>query len=190
MLFSQTKSVAIAFLAVAPFCFAQTFPAFNWIQEVDGSGSDTFAGMGTDAQGNVYIVGSTSSATFPVKAAAQGHLAGPLGNCFVTKLDPAGNIVYSTYFGGIGGDTATAVAVDAAGSVYVTGTTNSINFPTTKGAYLAPVGALGLPGLPFPLNGSFVFKLNPDGSVGYWASFTASSSTGLRAAIPQTIAVD
>jgi hypothetical protein len=74
MLVSQAKSVAIAFLAVAPFCFAQTFPAFNWIQEVDGSGKDTFAGMCADAQGNVYIVGSTSSPKFPVKAAVQGHL--------------------------------------------------------------------------------------------------------------------
>jgi uncharacterized protein (TIGR03437 family) len=190
MLVSQAKSVVIAFLAVAPFCFAQTFPAFNWIQEVDGSARDTFAGIGTDAQGNVYVVGSTSSATFPVKAAAQDHLAGYLGNCYVTKLDPAGNIVYSTYFGGIGGDTATAMAVDAAGSVYVTGTTNSVNFPTTKGAYLAPVGALGLPGLPFPLNASFVFKLNPDGTVGYSTYFTASSTTALQAAIPQAIAVD
>lgn len=180
--------VAAAFLAVAPSCFAQTFPAFNWIQEVDGSAKDTFAGIGTDAQGNVYVVGSTSSATFPVKAAAQSHLAGPLGNCYVTKLDTAGNVVYSTYFGGIGGDTATAMAVDATGSVYVTGITNSVNFPTTKGAYLAPVGAFGL-GV-FPLNGTFVFKLNPDGTVGYSTYFTASSPNGLRPAIPQAIAVD
>jgi uncharacterized protein (TIGR03437 family) len=77
--------------------------------------------------------------------------------------------------------------VDAAGDVYVTGTTNSVNFPTTKGAYLAPMGALGLP---FPLSGTFVFKLNPDGSLGYSTYFTASSQTGLRAAIPQAIAVD
>ncbi len=62
-------------------------------------------------------------------------------NAFVTKLDPSGNVVYSTFFGGSGDDPATAMTVDAAGNVYVTGTLyyigtgSSSDFPVTKGAY-------------------------------------------------------
>ena len=91
------------------------------------------AGLGTDAAGNTYVVGSTRSASFSVKSAVQSHSASP-GNydVFVTKLDPAGNIVYSTYFGGGGIDIANAMTVDPAGNVYVTGTTTSTDFPTTS----------------------------------------------------------
>ena len=169
----------IAFLALAPLCFAQTLPAFRWIVEADGSGSDQLAGLGTDAQGNIYLAGTTQSPNFQVKAAVQNHLAGG-SDVFVTKLDPSGNIVYSTYFGGSGGDAATAMTVDSHGSVYVTGTTSSNDFPTTPGVYSSSV--------PPPSGGgafiTFLFKLNPDGSVGY-ATYFSNSLTP-----PNAIAVD
>ena len=88
---------------------------------------------------------------------------------YVTKLDPSGNIVYSTYYGGSADDVATALTVDKSGNVYVAGTTNSVDFPVTKGAYANS-------------GGSFLFKLNPDGSLGYSTYFTG--------AIPETVAVD
>ena len=88
---------------------------------------------------------------------------------FVTKLDPLGNIVYSTYFGGRGNDSAVAMAVDAAGNVFVTGRTDSADFPVSKGAY-ASSGSV------------FVFKLNPDGSLGY--------STYFSGTFPAAIATD
>ncbi len=126
--------VACAFGSLA---FSRNLPTFQWAQEVDASGTDSLAGVGTDAQGNVYVAGSTSSPKFPVQSAVQSHLAGA-ANCFVTKLDASGNVLYSTYFGGSGQDAATAMTVDAAGDVYVTGTTTSADFPTTKGAYAPP----------------------------------------------------
>src|SRR5271157_403562 len=58
-------------------------------------------------------------------------LAAPTNDVFVVKLDPNGNIVYSTYFGGSGDDLAAAMAVGADGSVYVTGATTSADFPIT-----------------------------------------------------------
>jgi len=64
----------------------------------------------------------------------QGALSGP-SDAFLTQLDAAGGLLYSTYLGGGGDDYGTAAAVDALGAAYVTGATNSPNFPTTTGAY-------------------------------------------------------
>ena len=178
--------VLLALLTIAPFCCSQTLPAFRWALEVDGPGVDQFAGLGTDAQGNIYVAGSTRSPNFPVQSAVQSHSGSPgLNDVFVTKLDPSGNIVYSTYFGGSGDDIATAMTVDPAGNVYVTGTTTSTNFPTTPGTYSPSVPPPSFPGPVFGFNGSsFLFRLNPDGAVGYSTYF----STGQT--VPHAIAVD
>jgi hypothetical protein len=70
----------LAVFALVPLAFSQialpqNLPGFRWITEVDASGTDSFAGLGVDAQGNTYIAGSTYSAAFPVKNAVQNHLA-------------------------------------------------------------------------------------------------------------------
>ena len=88
---------------------------------------------------------------------------------FVAKINPAGVILWSTYFGGSANDVATAIALDSAGNVYVTGTTNSTDFPVTKGAYATQGNA-------------FLFRLNADGSPGY--------STRIANISPSAIAVD
>ncbi|MGA3259195.1 MAG: SBBP repeat-containing protein [Bryobacteraceae bacterium] len=173
--------VAAAFFLMAgpPAALAQTLPAFNWILEVDNSGLGyPYATLGTDAQGNGYVVGSTKSLNLPVKNAVQSQSASPGSyDVFVTKFDPAGNVVYSTYFGGNADDIARAATVDAAGNVYVAGTTASNNFATTPGSWS--------PTPPPPGGATFLFRLNPDGSVGYSTYFTYGSET-----MPQAIAVD
>jgi len=104
-------------------------------------------------------------------------VAAPTTDVFAVKFDPSGNIVYSTYFGGTANDTATAMALGADGSIYVTGATSSTDFPVTAGAYL--------PAMPSSASSSnFVFKLNPDGSLG-WATYFADVSSTVNA-----IAVD
>ena len=99
-------------------------------------------------------------------------------DAFAVKLDNNGNVVYATYFGGSGNDTAVALAVGSDGSLYVTGATTSSDLPVTAGAYLAKLPSA---------NGaaaSYVLKLNPDGSMGWATYFTDANST------PQSIAVD
>ncbi|HLZ09066.1 MAG TPA: SBBP repeat-containing protein, partial [Chloroflexota bacterium] len=96
-------------------------------------------------------------------------------DAFVTKLDPDGNIVYSTYIGGTSYDSASSMAVDASGSVYVTGSTSSLDFPVTTGAYSTK---------PPQSNPSFVFKLDPNGKLA-WSTFF-----GPGAGAATTIAVD
>jgi hypothetical protein len=96
---------------------------------VGGSANDSGASIAVDSSGNAYIAGQTVSSDFPIANAIQ---ASPLGvqAGFVAMLDPSGSmLVYSTYLGGSDMDTATGVAVDGAGSAYVTGQTQAASFP-------------------------------------------------------------
>jgi hypothetical protein len=106
-----------------------------------GSGSDgnSVPGGGfiaVDGSGDAYVTGGTSSTNFPTTAGAfQTSLRGTQ-NAFVTELNVTGTaLVYSTYLGGNGSDSARGIALDSFGDAYVTGSTSSTNFPTTAGAY-------------------------------------------------------
>lgn len=155
-----------AALLFIPLVFSQTvpqYPAFQWIKEVDASGNDTSAGLGVDAQGNIYLAGST------LQGSATTH------DVYVFKLASSGDIIYSQHLGGSGDDLAVAMAVDASGDVYVTGTTTSTDFPVTSGAFSStpPAGTA---------ISSFVFKLNPDGSTAYSTYFSpAANPVGIAA---------
>ncbi len=97
-------------------------------------------------------------------------VAAPSTDVFVVKLDSNGAVVYSTYFGGSAGETAAAMAVGNDGSIYITGSTSSRDFPVTPGAYAtAPVNPSA--------TSNFVFKLNPDGSLAWSSYFTDSRSS-------------
>lgn len=105
-------------------------------------------------------------------AAGAGHAfagASASSDVFVAKFDPRGNVLFATYFGGSSTDTAHAIAVDAGGGVYVTGSTGSLDFPISAGAYGKTPG----PG--------FIFKLNPDGSLA-WSTYFGGA--------PNAMAVD
>lgn len=117
-----------------------------------GGGSDGALGIAVDTSGNAYITGYTGSVNWPVKNAYQGTCHGipffSISLCwdaFVAKLNAAGSdTVYSTYFGGTGNDSngpnpggvdyGYGIAVDANGKAYVSGVTQSPDFPLA-GAY-------------------------------------------------------
>src|SRR5207302_7778662 len=87
-----------------------------------GSGSDEGRSIAVDASGNAYVTGNTFSINFPTTLGAFQTTFGGFFDAFVTKLNPTrAALVYSTYLGGSGGDGGDGVAVDAAGSAYVTG---------------------------------------------------------------------
>jgi hypothetical protein len=97
-----------------------------------GSATDDGNGIAVDAAGYAYVVGDTNSTDFPVKNAYQkvNHGGTNGEDAFLTKLNLTGsNLVYSTYLGGKDDDVAFGVAVDQYGNAWVTGITESINFP-------------------------------------------------------------
>src|SRR5947209_6017508 len=103
--------------------------ALSYSTFLGGAGADQANGIAADAAGATYLVGTTSSSDFPTVGASRASLGGTQ-DAFVTKLNPDGTLAWSTYLGGSGTDSGSAIAVDGNGNVYVTGTTASSDFPT------------------------------------------------------------
>ena len=90
------------------------------------------------SNGNAYVTGNTVNGLPTTGGAYQTTFGGGGGNgdAFVMEFNATGSgLVYSTYLGGNGGDTGQAIAIDGNGNAYITGGTESTNFPTTTGAY-------------------------------------------------------
>lgn len=103
---------------------------------VGGQSWEQGQGVAVDEAGQAVLVGTTASADLPVTPGAlRDALAGET-DAFVARLDATGTaLVYATYLGGSGGESAHSVALDAAGSAYVSGATGSADFPVTEGAF-------------------------------------------------------
>ncbi len=168
----------------------------------DGSdfGGTTINALTLDQTGNVYLAGRTASPAFPTTADAlqplrarrrQSTWPGPCAapslvdsggkDAFVTKLSPAGNILYSTFLGGTGYEEANGIAVNSVGEIFVVGQTTSavsyslnftacsfdqglfanFGFPVTATAYAGAVNEeLGV-------NKGFLTKIATNGSLAY-----------------------
>jgi N-acetylneuraminic acid mutarotase len=129
-----------------------------------GDQQDNLTGLAVDGSGNAYITGDTASGTFPTTPGAYARTWTGPGSVFVTKLNAAGSaLVYSTFVG-VAGTTGLgySIAVDGAGSAYVSGTTLSAGFPTVN----APQPQYG-----GGTNDAFVCKLNPTGSSLFYSTY-------------------
>ncbi len=95
-----------------------------------GASDDVADGIVVDGSGNAYVTGATWSSNFPTLNPYQAAYQGG-SDVFVAKLSSSGNsLIYSTYVGGTSNDVADGIAVDSSGNAYVTGWTDSYNFPT------------------------------------------------------------
>ncbi len=142
-------------------------PPFNaWL---GGNGIEMGGSIVLDASGDVYVTGQTSSTDFlTTPGAYDTTFNGGSWDAFVAKLDKNyGAISYATYLGGSNVDGGFGISVDTSGNAYVTGTTSSMDFPTTFGAYDTTLSGGG---------DAFVVKLNASGSALSYATYLGGSS--------------
>ncbi len=179
------------------------FPTVNAIQPVPGGQGDAFIAkfditgqpifitylggnyvdsgqrIAVDSGGNAYVTGWTGSTNFPVVNAFQPQYRG-MWDAFVTKISSNGSaLIYSTYLGGSGQEniinagTPGGIAVDAAGSAYVTGNTTSSDFPVHNAYQPIKNGTVD----------AFVTKFDPSGSMVDYSTYLGGESSDAGFAI-------
>jgi hypothetical protein len=152
-----------------------------------GSGNNEAFGIAVDGSGSAYITGFTESTDFPTNNALQSTNGGIVGrDGFVSNLSVSGtSLVYSTYLGGFSADHGYGIAVDGSGAAYVTGWTNSTNFPTSNALQSSNRSTA---------NGTaFVSKLNSAGTSLVYSTYlggTGGSNPGNFGDVGQAIAAD
>ena len=136
--------------------------SLNWVYSVK-----------VDAQGNSYVSSYTNATDFPVTANAYLTTFVPGSeNVAISKLDPQGNLVYSTFLGHSTFGSSDRLAIDAQGSAYLVGTTDG-SFPHVAGSYRAQTQT----------SGGVIVKLSPDGSQVVYSAYLGTVS-------PEDVAVD
>jgi hypothetical protein len=133
-------------------------PGLKYSSYFGANGAECMA-VATDLVGNIYIAGRTGGVgIIPLMNAFQPTKGGG-ADVFVAKLDPIGaNLIYSTYLSGSANDEGLGIAVDRQENAYVTGVTNSPNFPVTPGAFQSTLAGG---------SDAFVAKLDPAGGLVY-----------------------
>ena len=141
-------------------------PVLQYSTYLGGAGSENSTRIAVDSAGGAYVTGQTQSVNFPRQNPFQAARAGS-SDVFVAKLSPAGNALeYSTYLGGSGTESGSGIAVDGAGSAYVTGQTQSVNFPVQNPLQAATAGS----------SEGFIFKLSPAGNALVYSTYLGGAS--------------
>jgi len=157
-------------------------PVFAFSTFLGGSGYDYAQSVAVDSANNIYVTGYTTSLNFPTTAGALGTTFTPGGGgydtVFVTKLSPAGALMYSTYVGTANtSDTGRSIAVDGTGNAYVTGDSyypgSGAAFPVVNGFTDPATSGTG----PISGGGGFLFKLNATGSTILYSTLLRSGSS-------------
>jgi uncharacterized repeat protein (TIGR01451 family) len=155
---------------------AEVEPVLAYSTYLGGSLDDQATAIAVDAFGNVFVAGSTLATDFPTHNASY-HTHQGKSDVFVTKLSATGEVIYSLDLGGSEDDFASAIAVDASGCAYVTGSTKSADFPTTIDAYDGTYNGFA---------DAFVAKLDSNFGSVVWSTYLGGTSTDTA----QGVAVD
>ena len=160
-------------------------PVLVYSTYLGGNGPDYGYGIAVDSSGAAYVTGSAGSTNFPTLNPLQPTHVGA-DHAFITKFNAAGTaLVYSSYLGGSLEDGGQGISVDSAGNAYLTGYTNSSDFPTVN-----PVQ----PANGFDNEAAFVTKVNPTGSALVYSTYlggdngenNGSGTIGLGIAVDAT----
>jgi hypothetical protein len=134
-----------------------------------GSQQDQVRDIATDAAGNIYVAGGTSSSDFPATGGTWDQSFNGIYDAYVAKLSPSGALLWATYIGGPNYDRAYAIEVDAQGFIYVAGRAGA-GFPVTSGAFQSTFqGSPDDP--PYGPQDGFVCKLTPAGDALVFCSY-------------------
>jgi hypothetical protein len=149
-------------------------PVLSYSTYLGGSDGEYAEAIAVDARGQAYATGSALSPDFPLQSPIQSEFKGdpdldlgsgylPPTDAFVAKINSAGTaLIYATYLGGRDGDAGRSIAVDPRGQAYVTGNTQSEDFPTTPNS-LQPILGGGFD--------TFVAKLNSAGTAFVYSTY-------------------
>jgi uncharacterized protein (TIGR03437 family) len=145
--------------------------SFGSGSEPSGTGSTVPLDATIDSNGNIWIVGTTTSDDFPLKNPIVSQNATLATTGFVMELGPGGDLKFSTYLGGQSGNcgqlcptSASVIVADSSGNVYIGGGTADPSFPVTQGAYLSSGPGFYSSG---QVTYSFVTRISPSGQIVY-----------------------
>ncbi len=176
-------TIAAKLLFIPQFASAQN--SRIWGTYYGGTGDDVSVSVATDASGNVFLAGNTTSADNIAWKGFQDNVAldssgGRLSNAFLVKFDAYGNRSWATYYGGSSGDvTAISVATDPSGNVYLAGYTNTCTtlasggFQDTLGGINATVFLVK-----FDANGNRLWATYYGGAIGTYGASVATDAAG------------
>jgi len=128
-------------------------PVLSYSSYLGGSLGDSGT-FNIDGAGNILVRGTTNSLDFPTMGNTLQKNVGGGEDLFITKLDPSGVPVFSTYLGGSQNEVLNSFVSDPSRNIFVIGTTNSPDFPTTANAFQKNVGGG---------EDLFITKLDPSG---------------------------
>jgi hypothetical protein len=118
-----------------------------------GTDLESGTGIAVDMLENIYITGYTYSSDFPSTSnALQNNFNGGNVDIFISKINNSGSLTYSSFFGGNNDETSSEIIIDTQNTIYITGGTNSTNFPITSNAYQASLTGVN--------NDAFILKIN------------------------------
>ncbi len=155
-------------------------PTLVYSTYLGSSGYDAGHAIAVDATGAAYVAGATRYSDFPTTAGVfgptfHGGTGSTASDAFVAKINSAGTqFEYVTYLGGSGNDEATGIAVDSNGCAYVTGFTESTDFPTTRDSF-KPTGT--------GVHDGFLVKINANGTAELYSTYFGADGTTNPAAV-------
>lgn len=147
-------------------------PQVSYSSYLGGTGSETSPAIAVDSGFSAYLAGTTNSPTgsFPTTSGAFQTILKGTTNVFVTKFNSSGTgLIFSTYLGGTGADSAAGIAVDSGLNVFVAGTTTSSDFPITPGKAVPDSPAAA------GTNHAFVTELNSSGTALAYSTYLAGN---------------